>query len=97
MALDTSVPFPEVRGKPRQPSPQSRPEALRGAPTVHMSLSGHTPGSFQEAGVIHAAYNLSFPLLALPAPGPAPDTTWSAFSVSSPAVVLETIKQARAE
>ncbi|XP_021061575.1 alpha-mannosidase 2C1 isoform X4 [Mus pahari] len=51
-------------------------------------------GSFQEAGVIHAAYNLNFPLLALPAPGPAPDTTWSAFSVSSPAVVLETIKQA---
>lgn len=51
-------------------------------------------GSFQEAGVIQAAYNLNFPLLALPAPGPAPDTTWSAFSVSSPAVVLETIKQA---
>ncbi|XP_021489225.1 alpha-mannosidase 2C1 isoform X1 [Meriones unguiculatus] len=51
-------------------------------------------GSFQEAGVIHAAYNLNFPLLALPAPGPAPATTWSAFSVSSPAVVLETIKQA---
>lgn len=59
-------------------------------------LSGYTSGSFQEAGVIHAAYNLNFPLLALPAPGPAPDTTWSAFSVSSPAVVLETIKQARA-
>ncbi|KAM7337721.1 hypothetical protein ACRRTK_003840 [Alexandromys fortis] len=53
-------------------------------------------GSFQEAGVIHAAYNLDFPLLALPAPGPAPATTSSAFSVSSPAVVLETIKQARA-
>ncbi|CAH6869583.1 Man2c1 [Phodopus roborovskii] len=51
-------------------------------------------GSFQEAGVIHAAYNLNFPLLALPASGPAPATTWSAFSVSSPAVVLETIKQA---
>ncbi|EGW03783.1 Alpha-mannosidase 2C1 [Cricetulus griseus] len=52
-------------------------------------------GSFQEAGVIHAAYNLNFPLLALSAPSPAPATTWSAFSVSSPAVVLETIKQAR--
>ncbi|XP_008843092.2 alpha-mannosidase 2C1 isoform X4 [Nannospalax galili] len=51
-------------------------------------------GSFQEAGVIHAAYSLNFPLLALPAPGPAPATTWSAFSLSSPAVVLETIKQA---
>lgn len=53
------------------------------------------PGSFQEAGVIRAAYNLNFPLLALPAPGPAPAASWSAFSVSSPAVVLETVKQAR--
>lgn len=52
------------------------------------------PGSFQEAGVIRAAYNLNFPLLALPAPGPAPAASWSAFSVSSPAVVLETVKQA---
>lgn len=53
-------------------------------------------GSFQEAGVIRAAYNLNFPLLALPAPGPAPAASWSAFSVSSPAVVLETVKQAEA-
>uniref|UniRef100_A0ABI7ZY53 alpha-mannosidase n=1 Tax=Felis catus TaxID=9685 RepID=A0ABI7ZY53_FELCA len=51
-------------------------------------------GSFQDAGVIPAAYNLNFPLLALPAPGPAPAAAWSAFSVSSPAVVLETVKQA---
>uniref|UniRef100_A0A8C9PYQ0 alpha-mannosidase n=1 Tax=Spermophilus dauricus TaxID=99837 RepID=A0A8C9PYQ0_SPEDA len=51
-------------------------------------------GSFQDAGVIPAAYNLNFPLLALPAPGPAPAATWSAFSLSSPAVVLETVKQA---
>ncbi|XP_074248750.1 alpha-mannosidase 2C1 isoform X2 [Saimiri boliviensis] len=51
-------------------------------------------GSFQDAGVIQAAYSLSFPLLALPAPGPAPATSWSAFSLSSPAVVLETVKQA---
>nr|XP_020031449.1 alpha-mannosidase 2C1 isoform X2 [Castor canadensis] len=52
-------------------------------------------GSFQDAGVIHAAYDLNFPLLALPAPGPAPaTTTWSAFSLSSSAVVLETVKQA---
>ncbi|XP_015335881.1 alpha-mannosidase 2C1 isoform X3 [Marmota marmota marmota] len=50
-------------------------------------------GSFQDAGVIPAAYNLNFPLLALPAPGPAPAATWSAFSLSSPAVVLETVKQ----
>ncbi|KAG3262325.1 mannosidase alpha class 2C member 1, transcript variant X3 [Ictidomys tridecemlineatus] len=53
-------------------------------------------GSFQDAGVIPAAYNLNFPLLALPAPGPAPAATWSAFSLSSPAVVLETVKQAEA-
>ncbi|XP_026979455.1 alpha-mannosidase 2C1 isoform X6 [Sagmatias obliquidens] len=51
-------------------------------------------GSFQDAGVIPAAYSLNFPLLALPAPGPAPAAAWSAFSVSSPAVVLETVKQA---
>ncbi|XP_004688047.1 PREDICTED: alpha-mannosidase 2C1 isoform X4 [Condylura cristata] len=51
-------------------------------------------GSFQDAGVIQAAYSLNFPLLALPAPGRAPATAWSAFSVSSPAVVLETVKQA---
>lgn len=51
-------------------------------------------GSFQDAGVIQAAYGLNFPLLALPVPSPAPATTWSAFSVSSPAVVLETVKQA---
>uniref|UniRef100_A0A2K5S0C2 Alpha-mannosidase 2C1 n=1 Tax=Cebus imitator TaxID=2715852 RepID=A0A2K5S0C2_CEBIM len=51
-------------------------------------------GSFQDAGVIQAAYSLTFPLLALPAPGPAPATSWSAFALSSPAVVLETVKQA---
>ncbi|XP_054987726.1 alpha-mannosidase 2C1 isoform X1 [Sorex araneus] len=51
-------------------------------------------GAFQDAGVIQAAYNLNFPLLALPAPGRAPATAWSAFWVSSPAVVLETVKQA---
>uniref|UniRef100_A0A8C0MZU7 Mannosidase alpha class 2C member 1 n=1 Tax=Canis lupus familiaris TaxID=9615 RepID=A0A8C0MZU7_CANLF len=52
-------------------------------------------GSLQDAGVIRAAYSLNFPLLALPAPGPAPAAAWSAFSLSSPAVVLETVKQAR--
>ncbi|KAL2790871.1 alpha-mannosidase 2C1 isoform 4 [Daubentonia madagascariensis] len=51
-------------------------------------------GSFQDAGVIRAAYSLNFPLLALPVPGPAPATSWSAFSLSTPAVVLETVKQA---
>lgn len=59
----------------------------------YVFLSG--PGSLQDAGVIRAAYSLNFPLLVLPTPGPAPSTSWSAFSVSSPAVVLETVKKAR--
>ncbi|NXA52402.1 MA2C1 mannosidase, partial [Nothocercus julius] len=50
-------------------------------------------GSFQDAGVIQCAYNLNFPLHVVPA-GSAPCSAWSAFSVSSPAVVLETVKQA---
>lgn len=62
---------------------------------VFNSLSCPCPGTFQDAGVIQAAYNLNFPLLALPTPGPAPEAAWSAFCVSSPAVVLETVKQAR--
>ncbi|NXC36860.1 MA2C1 mannosidase, partial [Campylorhamphus procurvoides] len=52
-------------------------------------------GSFQEAGVIQHAYSLNFPLHALPASS-AQCPAWSAFSVSSPAVVLETVKQAGA-
>ncbi|XP_029010098.1 alpha-mannosidase 2C1 isoform X2 [Betta splendens] len=49
-------------------------------------------GSFQDAAVIRCAYNLNFPLRLM---GCSPDTVpWSAFSVSSEAVVLETIKQA---
>uniref|UniRef100_A0A8C3DIC2 Alpha-mannosidase 2C1 n=1 Tax=Corvus moneduloides TaxID=1196302 RepID=A0A8C3DIC2_CORMO len=50
-------------------------------------------GSFQEAGVIQQAYNLNFPLHAVPA-SCAQCPAWSAFSVSSPAIVLETVKQA---
>ncbi|XP_035409709.1 alpha-mannosidase 2C1 isoform X2 [Cygnus atratus] len=50
-------------------------------------------GSFQDAGVIRCAYNLNFPLHAVPA-SCAQCPAWSAFSVSSPAVVLETVKQA---
>ncbi|NWT26215.1 MA2C1 mannosidase, partial [Cardinalis cardinalis] len=46
-------------------------------------------GSFQEAGVIQQAYNLNFPLHVVPA-SRAQCPAWSAFSVSSPAVVLET-------
>ncbi|NXI73400.1 MA2C1 mannosidase, partial [Anseranas semipalmata] len=50
-------------------------------------------GSFQDAGVIQHAYNLNFPLHTVPASS-AQCPAWSAFSVSSPAVVLETVKQA---
>ncbi|KAM5337124.1 alpha-mannosidase 2C1 isoform 2-T2 [Glossophaga mutica] len=57
------------------------------------ALMPHT-GSFQDAGVIQAAYSLNFPLMALPTPGRAPVSAWSAFTVSSPAVVLETVKKA---
>ncbi|NXS40539.1 MA2C1 mannosidase, partial [Balaeniceps rex] len=46
-------------------------------------------GSFQDAGVIQHAYNLNFPLHVVPASS-AQCLAWSAFSVSSPAVVLET-------
>ncbi|NXO67971.1 MA2C1 mannosidase, partial [Phainopepla nitens] len=46
-------------------------------------------GSFQEAGVIQQAYNLNYPLHVVPA-SCAQCPAWSAFSVSSPAVVLET-------
>uniref|UniRef100_A0A8U8C6V9 alpha-mannosidase n=1 Tax=Geospiza parvula TaxID=87175 RepID=A0A8U8C6V9_GEOPR len=52
-------------------------------------------GSFQEAGVIQQAYNLNFPLHVVPA-SRAQCPAWSAFSVSSPAIVLETVKQAGA-
>ncbi|NXL77881.1 MA2C1 mannosidase, partial [Leptocoma aspasia] len=52
-------------------------------------------GSFQEAGMIQQAYNLNFPLHLVPA-SCAQCPAWSAFSVSSPAIVLETVKQAGA-
>ncbi|KAJ0069635.1 hypothetical protein NL108_011564, partial [Boleophthalmus pectinirostris] len=53
-----------------------------------MPHSGH----FQDASVIRCAYNLNYPLR--PAQCPPQAGPWSAFSVSSPAVVLETVKQA---
>lgn len=49
-------------------------------------------GSFQNASVIRCAYNLNYPLRLLQC---CPDSPpFSAFSVSSEAVILETIKQA---
>ncbi|NXX38475.1 MA2C1 mannosidase, partial [Tricholaema leucomelas] len=52
-------------------------------------------GSFQDAGVIQRAYDLNFPLHVVPA-SCAQCPAWSAFSVSSPGVVLEAVKQASA-
>uniref|UniRef100_A0A6Q2ZN64 Glycoside hydrolase family 38 central domain-containing protein n=1 Tax=Esox lucius TaxID=8010 RepID=A0A6Q2ZN64_ESOLU len=50
-------------------------------------------GTFQEAGVIQCAYNLNYPLRLIDhAPG-SNTAVWSAFSVSTAAVILETIKQ----
>ncbi|XP_051739378.1 alpha-mannosidase 2C1 isoform X2 [Ctenopharyngodon idella] len=54
------------------------------------ALMPHT-GPFQEASVIQYAYNLNFPLRVYHGVISEP---WSAFSVNSPAVILETIKQA---
>lgn len=56
-----------------------------------ITLRAVNTGSFQDASVIRHAYNLNFPLRSLRCN---PDTApWSSFSVSSPAVILETIKQ----
>ncbi|KAM9313462.1 alpha-mannosidase 2C1 [Gastrophryne carolinensis] len=49
--------------------------------------------SFQEAGVIQSAYNFCNPLLTTPSLETQP-RAWSAFTVMSPAVVLETVKLA---
>ncbi|XP_030586783.1 alpha-mannosidase 2C1 [Archocentrus centrarchus] len=69
------------------------PDATADMGTHHFTyaIMPHT-GSFQEASVIQCAYNLNFPLRLLQC---SPETVpWSAFSVSSQAVILETVKQA---
>ncbi|XP_004070042.1 alpha-mannosidase 2C1 [Oryzias latipes] len=61
-----------------------------GAHQFTYAIMPHT-GSFQDASVIQAAYNLNFPLRRMQCH---PDTkAWSSFSVTKP-VILETIKQA---
>ncbi|XP_075432236.1 alpha-mannosidase 2C1 isoform X2 [Ascaphus truei] len=50
-------------------------------------------GSFQDAGVIQSAYSFCNPLLTT-ASTATQARSWSAFTVLSPAVVLETVKQA---
>ncbi|KAF7224392.1 alpha-mannosidase 2C1 [Nothobranchius furzeri] len=55
------------------------------------AIMPHT-NSFQDASVIQCSYNLNFPLRLIQCH---PDSEpWSAFSVSPPSVILETIKQA---
>uniref|UniRef100_A0AAQ6A5A0 alpha-mannosidase n=1 Tax=Amphiprion ocellaris TaxID=80972 RepID=A0AAQ6A5A0_AMPOC len=69
------------------------PDATADMGTHHFSyaIMPHT-GSFQDASVIQSAYNLNFPLRLIQC---SPDTVpWSAFSVSTESVILETIKQA---
>lgn len=69
------------------------PDATADMGTHHFTyaIMPHT-GSFQEASVIQCAYNLNFPLRLIQC---SPETVpWSAFSVSSQAVILETVKQA---
>ncbi|XP_068131706.1 alpha-mannosidase 2C1 [Hyperolius riggenbachi] len=56
------------------------------------AIMPHT-GSFQEANVIQNAYNFCIPLLTASSTATQPKS-WSAFTVSSPAVVLETVKLA---
>ncbi|TNN86895.1 Alpha-mannosidase 2C1 [Liparis tanakae] len=70
------------------------------APDVNADMGTHHftyavmphAGSFQDASVIQYAYNLNFPLRSIQCD--ADTEPWSAFSVDSPAVILETIKQA---
>lgn len=69
------------------------PDATADMGTHHFSyaIMPHTK-SFQDASVIQSAYNLNFPLRLIQC---SPDTVpWSAFSVSTESVILETIKQA---
>ncbi|XP_051548810.1 alpha-mannosidase 2C1 [Myxocyprinus asiaticus] len=54
------------------------------------ALMPHT-GSFQGASVIQCAYSLNFPLHLCHG---VTSESWSAFTISSPSVILETIKQA---
>ncbi|XP_056138138.1 alpha-mannosidase 2C1 [Lampris incognitus] len=68
------------------------PDANADMGTHHFTyaIMPHT-GSFQDASVIQHAYNLNFPLRSTQC---CADTMpWSAFSVGSPAVILETIKR----
>ncbi|XP_050955778.1 alpha-mannosidase 2C1 isoform X1 [Labeo rohita] len=61
-----------------------------GSQNFTYALMPHT-GPFQDASVIQHAYNLNFPLHVFHRVISEP---WSAFSVNSPAVILETVKQA---
>lgn len=66
------------------------PNADMGDHIFSYALMPHT-GTFQESAVIQYAYNFNYPLRVHHGVIPKP---WSAFSVSSPAIILETIKKA---
>eukprot|EP00058_Branchiostoma_floridae_P001181 XP_002586669.1 hypothetical protein BRAFLDRAFT_131178 [Branchiostoma floridae] len=51
-------------------------------------------GTFQDAGVIQAAYSLNQPLLPAQLPADTDSRSHSFFTVSNPAVILETVKKA---
>ncbi|KAJ8002432.1 hypothetical protein DPEC_G00158840 [Dallia pectoralis] len=51
-------------------------------------------GTFQEADVIQCAYNLNYPLRLMDHTPGSSTAVWSSFSVSTAAVILETIKKA---
>ncbi|XP_035663488.1 alpha-mannosidase 2C1-like [Branchiostoma floridae] len=51
-------------------------------------------GTFQDAGVIQAAYSLNQPLLPAQLPADRDSRSHSFFTVSNPAVILETVKKA---
>ncbi|XP_075326037.1 alpha-mannosidase 2C1 isoform X2 [Odontesthes bonariensis] len=69
------------------------PTADMGTHQFTYAVMPHTR-SFQDASVIQCAYNLNFPLRLIQC---SPDSVpWSAFSVSTESIILETIKQAEA-
>ena len=55
-----------------------------------------SPGSFQEAGVIQAAYALNCPLMAYSLTGPHRGKVEEGYvSVDTPSVIVETVKKVR--
>ncbi|CAH1250253.1 MAN2C1 [Branchiostoma lanceolatum] len=68
-------------------------EADMGHHTFTYAIMPHM-GTFQDAGVIQAAYSLNQPLLPAQLPADTDSRSHSFFTVSNPAVILETVKKA---